>query len=262
VASRSVITFLCINYAVALMKLVSWNVNGLARVAEGLPEIHAALGEPDVFCLQETRVEVSGALPGFTCFSNTYRGRKMYGVATYVRSSLATEGAKLPWDHEGRVMITPVSGVVVVNVYAVNGTDRPHEGGTRHDFKRQFNKRLMEDLRALRAPLVLVGDWNISRSAIDTHPRLRTEEPHALARKLFNEQFIPGLDVVDVFRHLHPEARKYTWFRRSRTLDAARVDFALVSSTLLPNVVDADIREDERFGSDHAPITLELRTTR
>jgi exodeoxyribonuclease III len=246
--------------AAAEISIVSWNVNGLARVAARLPEIHASLGAPGVFCLQETRIEVADALPGFTCFSNTYRGRKMYGVATYVRTALATEGARLPWDHEGRVIITPLPGFTLVNVYAVNGTDRPHEGGTRHDFKRQFNQRLTADLRALRTPLVLIGDWNISREKIDTHPRLRTEEPHALARKQFNELLIPTLEVVDVFRHLHPEARKYTWFRRSRTLDAARVDFALVSSALLSRVTEADIREHDRFGSDHAPITLAMRS--
>jgi exonuclease III len=70
--------------------------------------------------------------------------------------------------------------------------------------------------------------------------------------------------VVDVFRHLHPELRKYTWFNRRTppgALDAARVDFALVSQTLLERVIDADILDEpeHRFGSDHAPHFVSLR---
>jgi len=68
---------------------------------------------------------------------------------------------------------------------------------------------------------------------------------------------MPSLDLVDVYRELHPEARAYTWFARKRTLDAARVDYFLISRSLLPRVVEAEILEDRR-GSDHAPITLRL----
>ena len=75
--------------------------------------------------------------------------------------------------------------------------------------------------------------------------------------------FLPSLDVVDVFRELHPEAKKYTWFaKHARGLDAARVDFALVSRELVRDVVAADIdeRREARLASDHAPLTLVLRT--
>jgi exodeoxyribonuclease-3 len=110
--------------------------------------------------------------------------------------------------------------------------------------------------------LVLVGDWNISRTKLDVTPRLRIEVPHAKAREQFNETFMPTLDVVDVFRELHPDAKKYTWRNdRSRILDAARVDYALVSRSMLPRIVSADIdeRREARFASDHAPLCVEWR---
>ena len=46
--------------------------------------------------------------------------------------------------------------------------------------------------------MVLIGDFNISLTKQDCLPRLRTEYPHSLARKEFNEKFIPGLKVVDI----------------------------------------------------------------
>jgi exodeoxyribonuclease-3 len=180
-------------------------------------------------------------------------------VATYVREELAPISFRgLPWDREGRVVVTELEaiGLAIVNVYAVNGTDKrywDHDlgafDGDRHAFKRRFNTRLLEDAQKLVArglSLVLVGDWNIARSKLDTFPRLRTEEPHVLARKEFNETFIPTLEVVDAFRHLHPTARKYTWFNRNARgrLDAARVDFALVSKALVATLASADILED------------------
>ena len=109
----------------------------------------------------------------------------------------------------------------------------------------------------------MIGDWNVSRTRLDTWPRLRTEEPHATARAAFNDRFIPALGLIDVFRALHPEERKYTWFNpraRAGRLDAARVDFALVSHSLAPYVAEADIDDspEARDGSDHAPLWITL----
>jgi exodeoxyribonuclease-3 len=164
--------------------------------------------------------------------------------------------------------------IAVFNVYAVNGTSKPwwnHETGCfegdRHGFKRRFIARLGEAAAAIQAggvDLTLIGEWNVSRARLDTWPRLRTEEPHATARRTFNADFIGALSLVDAFRHLHPHARKYTWFnRRARNhLDAARVDFALVSASILPRIVEAGIDESPaaRGASDHAPLWLTLET--
>jgi exodeoxyribonuclease III len=272
------------------LRIVSWNVENFARHRETLPAIASRLGEPDVLCLQELRVrpqdadlvaEMANALPGYVCHWSlnrdarnvTFRGGRMYGVATWVRAALKPVQRTFEWDREGRVVVSelPREKLAIVNVYAVNGTSKAyfdHElgrlEGDRHQFKRRFIERLGEEARALQArdlSLVLIGDWNVSRTKLDTHPRLRTEEPHALARKLFNERFLPDLGVVDAFRALHPEARKYTWFNaRARSLDAARVDFALVSESLMPRVLEADIDESKeaRVGSDHAPLWLTL----
>lgn len=250
------------------------------------------LSWPDILSLQEVRVRpndtaevaaMTSALPDYVCFdalcddpqNGKFRGGRAYGVATYVRKDLACAVLPRPvWDREGRVIacVLPAHALAVVNVYAVNGTDRPHFdhdvgafSGDRHAFKRRFQADLTGYAQALRSQcnLVMLGDWNVSRTALDTWPRLRTEGPHALARAMFNDTLMPALDVVDAFRELHPERRAYTWFNRLAPpgkLDAARVDFALISRALLPQVVRAEIFEEEtqRFHSDHAPVELVL----
>lgn len=291
------------------LRLVSWNIENLAPylgdektlfgpekgALATLSAIVASWGDPDVVCLQEVRVRagdrelvaaVGRALPDYDCGlqlnrdarNATFRGGRMYGVATFVKRALGPvvhHGA--PWDREGRVLASSFGRTTIVNVYAVNGTDKPHydhdEGrviGTRHDWKRRMIERVDDFVRSLveegSRDVVLVGDWNISRSARDTHPRLRTEEPHATARAAFNDAFLPGLGLVDAFRELHPPDRRYTWFRRGVApgKDAARVDFALVPRTMMPRVEEADIWDEpaQRHRSDHAPIVLTWRPRR
>jgi len=192
----------------------------------------------------------------------TFRGGRMYGVATFVKGRWRAE--VLEWDREGRVVAVRRGRLAVVNLYAVNGTSKPwldesgRAAGTRHEFKRRFQARLLDLGRALReeGSVVLIGDWNVTPTAQDTHPRLRTEEPHASARADLAER-TAAAGFVDIWRALHPSERAYTWFnRRARGLDAARVDYALVSDDLTAKIRAAEIHGLLPW-SDHAPISVE-----
>jgi exodeoxyribonuclease III len=262
------------------MRVVSWNVENALRCLPALPTILEDLGRPEVLCLQELRVRgsdaaaisaLTGALPGYRCHYSlprdpcnvTFRGGRMYGVATFVQGRWRAEVPD--WDLEGRVVVVRRRGLAVVNVYAVNGTSKPYfddagrVAGDRHALKRRFQSMVMDLGRELRkeSPVIMAGDWNVSRTAQDTHPRLRTDEPHALARADFNAR-IAAEGFVDIWRERHATERAYTWFnRRARGLDAARVDYVLVSSDLALHVRAADIL-DLLPWSDHAPVTMEL----
>ena len=262
------------------MKVVSWNIeNALPRLAV-LPAVVKELGAPDVICLQELRIRghdapavsaLEAALPGYRCYhalardprNVTFRGGRMYGVATFVRGRWRGEAPE--WDLEGRVVVVRKRGLAIVNVYAVNGTAKPYfdekgrVAGDRHALKRRFQASVMALGRDLRRDggVIMAGDWNVSRTARDTYPRLRTEGPHARARAELNAHMIAE-GFVDIWRERHETERAYTWFnRRARGLDAARVDFILVSEDLVPRVRTADIL-DRLPWSDHAPVRVEL----
>ncbi len=276
-------------------RVVSWNVENLVPwLAAGAPPLLARLvddlGSPDALCLQEIRIRptdadlidgLKSAVPGYLCgFSLCrdrenvkFRGGRAHGVATFIRDTHAPLETIAPgWDREGRVVVTRLSarGLSIVNLYAVNGTSRPYYdhdlqriGGDRHAFKRRVQDRLFELARDLESAggVVLAGDWNVSRSAVDTHPRLRTEPPHAQARAELN-QHIAGGGLVDAYRHCRPDERGYTWFnpRARNHLDAARVDYILVSASLVPAIRDATILPAPPGypATDHVPIALEL----
>lgn len=260
------------------MKLVAWNVETLAKRMDALPDAVAALGEPDVLCLQEVRIRAQDtadvaalerALPGYTCHHSlprdpknvTFRGGRSYGVATFVRGD--ARSAVPDWDREGRVVITRAGDLTVINLYAVNGTAKPYydehgaPAGDRHAFKRRFQAQILDTAAQLAPNVILAGDWNVTRTALDTHPRLRTEEPHARARAELNAR-LEATGFVEIWRHLHPDERGYTWFNpRKRTLDAARVDYIVISPDLVPHVTSATILPRQPW-SDHAPLELSL----
>lgn len=280
------------------LTVLSWNVENLARHLGGagpaLPAIVARFGHPELVCLQEIRVRpadtdlvraMEGALPGYTCAyalahdpkNAAFRGGRTYGVATYVRNSLGRAiSTTLDGDREGRLVVTelPDCDLAVFNLYAVNGTAKPYYDhalgrieGDRHAFKRRFQDTLLragQRVLSRGLALVMIGDWNVSRTRQDIFPRLRTAPPHTLARRHLNDTLMPALDLVDAFRELHPAARRYTWFNRLAppgTLDAARVDYALISRRLLTRTTAAEICDDvaDRSGSDHAPLLLRLK---
>ena len=205
------------------------------------------------------------------------QNRRMYGVITYVRNDIDTQittARDVNWDDEGRVLILQLAHFALLNVYAVNGTDAQYiirttgqaTRQTRHQRKRQFNRLLKQECLALRSrgyDVCVVGDINISHTVVDSVPRLRSAENHVLARKEFNEQFLPETGLVDVWRRRHGvEARGYTWFARGKKVgeDCARVDMILVSEGLYGRVREVEIEEwgGEACQSDHTLMWIQI----
>ncbi|EJT97447.1 hypothetical protein DACRYDRAFT_25181 [Dacryopinax primogenitus] len=173
-------------------------------------------------------------------------------------------------------------GWELVNVYALNGSDFPWvdprmEGDllakllpqkTRNERKREFNMLLLEEIKKMRAlglRLVLIGDFNISLAKVDCYPCLRMQYPHALARKQFNEVFIPQAKVVDVYRAFYGSQKAYSWFAKGKPVgsDAARVDYALVDCQLIGEKGEGRVmgtgygRKNVRT-SDHGIVWLDM----
>src|SRR5687768_13434999 len=137
------------------MRVVSWNCENAARYLARWPHILSALGDPDVLCLQDTRIRPNDpsllaeirSIPGYdvalACADDqrnvTFRGGRAYGVATLVREELEATFAAPSWDPEGRLLYARIGDAWVVNVYAVNGTGKPYfdadgtPSGMRHE---------------------------------------------------------------------------------------------------------------------------------
>ena len=101
---------------------------------------------------------------------------------------------------------------------------------------------------------------------IDIH-KLKGNEKYAGAtpeeRKSFKQTLSQGL--VDSFRQLYPEVKKFSWYSaRSKTARAKnegwRIDMAIISQALVPRLKDSIIY-DGIPGSDHHPIELILHNS-
>jgi exodeoxyribonuclease-3 len=252
----------------APLSVVTWNVNSL-RVRLGQVLDWVAARQPDVLCLQETKLE-NKAFPVSELeaagYHGLYSGQKTYnGVAILSRTPAADPAAELPGDEEDsqrRLLAATIGNVRVLNVYVPNGSE---VGSEKFDYKLDWLARLNRYVAAELAAherLLVVGDFNIAPQASDVYdPQLWSgsvlfSEPE---RAAFDR--LLSLGLFDTFRKFeHPPASFSWWdyragaFRRNNGL---RIDHILSSRAMYDECVGCDIDKAVRAlerPSDHAPV--------
>jgi exodeoxyribonuclease-3 len=252
------------------LKLFSWNVNGIRALEKKGFSTWLQSSGADIVMLQETKCSPE-QLPAALSQPAGYHAewcaaeKKGYsGVATLSRKPAAvTRGlGDARFDAEGRVLISVFPELTLFNIYFPSGSS----GAARIAFKLDFYRRFLEIVRGYLERgdrVVVAGDVNTAYAEIDlARPRQNRQTSGFLPeeRAALDEFFAAGL--VDTFRHVRPAEVKYSWwsqvtFARERNI-GWRLDYFLVSSNLLPHVVDADIHP-EVLGSDHCPVSLTLQ---
>ncbi len=250
------------------MKLLSWNVNGLrACLKKGFLET-CAQADADVICLQETKLQpeqVDFTLPGYHMYFNSADKKGYSGTAVFSKEeplSVVYDFGEDIHRHEGRVITAEYPDFYLVCCYTPNAQD----GLKRIDYRMQWEDDFREYLLELDnlKPVVLCGDLNVAHEEIDLKnpgPNRGSAGFSDQERGKMTELLAAGF--ADTFRTLHPDATgAYSWWSyrfRARDNNAGwRIDYFIVSQRLLPRVAAAEIRSDV-YGSDHCPVTLELR---
>lgn len=248
------------------MKLISWNVNGLrACVGKGFFEFVAA-EQPDMLCLQETKLQPEQAPPveGYWDYWNSADKKGYSGTALFSRTEplLVTYGLGIDeHDHEGRVITAEYPDFYLVTVYVPNSQD----GLKRLDYRMVWEDAFRTYVQALdqKKPVIICGDMNVAHQEIDLkNPKTNrknagfTDEERAKMTELL------GAGFVDTFRHFYPDTEGvYSWWSyrfRAREKNAGwRIDYFLVSERLIGRIKDARILTDV-LGSDHCPVVIEL----
>lgn len=254
------------------MRIATWNVNSIrARVdaVVGWLERH----EPDVLCLQETKV-VDDDFPTDELqrlgYAVAMAGQKTYnGVAIASRLPMRDVSVGLSGganDPDKRLIAASVGGLRVLSAYVPNGksVDSPSFA-----VKLAFFDRLAKtvlDQAPDKKGLVLCGDFNVApderdvfdpermRGQLHFHP----DEHRALGKLL-------GLGLVDAYRLHHREGGRFSWwdyrgagFAKNEGL---RIDLVLLSGDLAERCTGAHIDAEERQRdkpSDHAPVFVDL----
>jgi exodeoxyribonuclease-3 len=258
------------------VKIVSWNINSvrfrLAIVEQFLREI-----EPDIVCLQETKV-VDEEFPADAFRALGYdhihvHGQKMHhGVAIVARGPMEADD-RLDWQNnrEARHLgVRLANGVRLENVYVPAGGDVPdREVNPKFGQKLDFLERMTRWSETLDTPTILVGDLNIAPLPEDvwSHKQLIDVVSHTPVEVAALDRLQAAGGWVDLGRHFHPApARLHTWWSyRAKDWAASdrgrRLDHMWATPDVAATAVDHHVFERCRSWlkpSDHVPIMTEF----
>ena len=263
------------------MRIVTWNINSLRLRLPLLGRLVEAL-DPDVICLQETKVP-DALFPeeGPASFGYPYhvrRGMKGYnGVAILSRHALTLDDAAPDFCARGDCrhlavrVAAPGRPLELHNFYVPAGGDVPDRSlNPKFAHKLDFVAEATEYFRRRNemTRCVLVGDLNIAPQEHDvwSHRQLQSVVSHTPIEVAAMQSWLASgfADAVRYF--VPPEEKLYSWWsyrnqdwRRSDR--GRRLDHIWVSHDLTPclrgQVILKDARDWTR-GSDHVPVMVEL----
>lgn len=251
------------------MKITSWNVNGIrARLTHIIDFLREH--EPDVLCLQETKV-IDDLFPRDLIEDEGYdvifTGQKGYnGVAILAAHKIEDVVMGMPDDPpdaDKRVIAATVNGFRVLNLYVVNGQEVGAEKYTyKLDWLRRLRTYLDTDFRA-SDDIAVVGDFNITRDDRDVHdPAWWKDRILCSDKERDAMRNIMAFGLEDSFRQHHEGAGLYTWWHYTggslEKDEGLRIDYVLSSSSASKRCTDVIVHKEERHKktpSDHAPVT-------
>jgi exodeoxyribonuclease-3 len=264
------------------LRIATWNINSL-RLRQGLLQKLVDALDPDVLCLQETKVpddlfpHNAPAAVGYDHVA--FRGMKGYnGVAVLSRIPMVRDDDAPDWclrgdcRHLGVTLALPSGPLVLHDFYVPAGGDVPdREVNPKFGHKLDFVDEATAWFAARRGfrRTVIVGDLNIAPLEHDvwSHKSLLSVVSHTPIEvdKLTRAQ--AAGPWVDALRKFVPDDEKlYTWWsyrspdwqkaNKGRRLDHIWVSPALSDSVKWMRVL-RDARGWER-PSDHAPVMVSL----
>jgi exodeoxyribonuclease-3 len=265
-----------------MMKLYSWNVNGIRAVLnKGAFQKFIAQHQPDILCLQEikankTQVEID--LPDYFQYWNSAEKPGYSGTAIFTKIKPLiiingfvdeiAEKYKLAGDNygdpnrEGRVISAEFDNFWIVSVYTPNSKSDLSRLQLRH---KQWDPAFLEHIKTLEKskPVLFCGDLNVAHNEIDLANPKQNIGKHG-----FTDEEREGFDTfeaagfVDVFRAKYPDKTDaYTWWThwanaRARNI-GWRIDYWLTTKPIADKVISPQLHPDV-MGSDHCPISIEF----
>ncbi len=256
-----------------LMRIFSWNVNGIRAVLrKGALQEFLAAEQPEVVCLQEIKAkpeQVEDDFVGYKVFWNPAERAGYSGTAILVAKGSAAEVQvvqRRKWENklavqEGRTLILEFEQFFLVDVYTPNAKPDLSRLELR---EKEWDPEFLQMLKRLEQekPVVVCGDFNAAHTEIDlARPKENVKNAG------FTKEERQGVDnliksgLVDTFRYLHPEERRYSWWShwgKARERNVGwRIDYFFVSAGLLERLAGAEIYEKYQ-GSDHCPVGIEF----
>jgi len=267
------------------VKIYSWNINGIRAILKKSDFKDFLFKEkPDALLLQEVKITEEARLKkdidfdslGYLAYWNSAVRPGYSGTLTLIKKSGEVQppesGEVQPpevvngigvekFDKEGRIQTLEFDNFYLLNIYFPNAN---HEL-SRLNYKVEFNLTLEKYVLELnkQKPVILGGDFNVAHEEKDlARPDSNkgragfTKEERKWIHAFLKENF------VDVYRYFYPDKIQYTWWTyralaRERNV-GWRIDYFVIAKKLLDKIKAVQIY-DNIMGSDHCPISIELR---
>jgi exodeoxyribonuclease-3 len=258
-----------------LFKLTSLNLNGIRSAASKGLEAWLAKTSPDCICVQEVKAQADDVRGRFEELAGLkghfhFAQKKGYsGVAAYSRrepSDVVTGFGSTEFDAEGRYVElrfdTPQRRFSVISAYFPSGSSGEERQQAKFRFLAEFEPHLAR-LKGERE-FVLCGDVNIAHKEQDLKNWRSNQKNSGFLpeERAWMTRLLSGHGIVDVYRHLQPDATdtSYTWWSNRGQAYANNVGWRLDYHLATPAIGQLARRESiyrqEKF-SDHAPITVD-----
>ncbi|GAB3438458.1 exodeoxyribonuclease III [Insolitispirillum peregrinum] len=273
----------------SVLRIASWNVNSVRLRLPHLERLIRAQ-DPDVICLQETKVIdalfPAGVLADWGYPHQALSGMKSYnGVAILSRWPLE-DVQRVSWcgrddcrHISARVAFagSPQGSVEVHCLYVPAGGDIPdpevnpkfaHKLAFLHEVEQWFLAR-----RGYHDAMVLTGDFNVAPLPTDVwdHKKMSRVITHTPVEILHLQRLQDSVRWIDSARTFVPPSEPlFTWWSYRQQGDAwqtsnrgRRLDHLWITEPLAAAQADFEVVRDARGWeppSDHAPVVLTLRT--
>lgn len=233
------------------INVISWNINGCGNPTKRRKVLtYLKSKNTDIVFIQESHImgdEEAGKFKrGWVgkVFHSSYSS-KQNGVMILINKNLSCIILKQHNDKEGRIICIEalINGIrtVLCNIYAPN-KEEP-------DFFHEVNRVIGN----MQGQVILAGDFNqVMDGLIDkSKPSGRSSPRDRTAIHMLAED----LSLVDIWRLVNPREREYTFYSHCHK-SHSRIDFFLVSNSLIDSVVECEIGAIAL--SDHAAVELHV----
>ena len=230
------------------LSIITLNVNGLNapikrhRMAEWIKR-----QKPSICCLQETHLRTKDTyrlkVKGWGKVFHANRHDRKAGVATLISDKIDFKTKDIKKDKEGHYLMIKGSiqgeDVTIINIYA------PNIGAPR------YIQQILTDIKGdIDENTIIVGDLNTPLTSMDRSSRQKTNK----ATEILKET-IEKLDLIDIFRTLHPKKSEYTFFSNAHGT-FSRIDHILGHKANLNKFRSVEIISS--IFSDHNAMKLEI----
>ena len=234
-----------------VMKIISLNCRGLRNKVKRYDIINYLKDQnAQIICLQDTHLIETDIGDCKQLWNGEIilhgQSTNSRGVAILLSHTLNYTTKNMIKDKEGNKIVLDIQvndlNLKLINIYGPNKDEV--------SFYNSLNQNLNDNEQDY---ILWCGDFNMTLNPeLDSYNYSNINNPNSRCVTL---DIIKDHSLFDLYRHFHPDTRRYTW-RRYKPLKQARLDYFIVSESLIDLVESVNIKPGYR--TDHSMLEVNI----